>query len=264
MRAGAAMRELSLRHPFTVQLACTDEPGRLTIRVVFLGVLSEAQVDDWVTHLDETFFALALAGGLGGVQFEPGLHEHPFDCEVRTDHSAPGTLIEWAVRDIHIAAEAVRVLANLCEFHMYDVPEHPIMLLDVQYAGLGRLSPTPEFPAAWPDCPFDVEEFPIEDEDFDVEIVLESPLLRDQVPALSGPLGAWLSTVVEGGFGGHPYDPARPGAQWNQKLSASAGRSIVLHVQQFYASPDALAALKNVLVAVHRAGVRIAQVVIAE
>lgn len=97
MRAGAAMRELSLRHRFTVQLACTDDRGRLTIRAVFLGVLSEAQVDDWVTYLDETFFALALAGGLGGTQFEPGLHDHPFDCEVRTDHSAPGTLIEWAM-----------------------------------------------------------------------------------------------------------------------------------------------------------------------
>lgn len=258
------MLELSLRHPFPVQLASAAEPDLLTIRAVFLGVLTDAQAEAWTQFLSDTFLSLARAGGLGGSAFAPQMREQPYDWTIDVEDSDPGTLIEWRVHGLQVAPEAVRVLANLFEAGMYKFAEHAIVLLAFDYRNLGHLSPTPGFAAAWSDCPFEVEEFSIEDENFDVEIVLESPITQDQVRALSGPVGAWLNTVAEGGFGGYPYDPVRPGAQWNEKLTSGAGRSIVLHLQQFYASPDALASLKNVLVATHRAGIRIEQVVIAE
>jgi hypothetical protein len=255
--------ELALGHPFVVQLTSSPEPGVMAMRAVFVGVLTDAQVLDWSRHLG-VFFALARVGGLGGSQTPPWAANSKFECAVQTDDSDPGTLVEWELSGIDVAPEALRILANLFESGVYKFVEPVFPLLTLEYGDAGRLPPRLGFPLEWPDCPFDVEEFPIENEDFDIEVVFQLPLPADLVPTVARPLGAWLAVLAEGGFGGPPYDPVKPGVESNEKLVSVASQSVIMHVQKFNASPEALSSLKNILMAIHHAGSRIERVVIAE
>lgn len=255
--------QLALGHPFPVEIGTSGEQGVLSVHIAFLAELSDANVEAWKDYLDQSFFGLVRAGGLGGSQFAPvTLHELPASIDV--EHADFGTLLVMRVWDVHVAPGALRVLANVIESGMYQLGEHAIVLVELQYAVPSPVQPTLDFPSAWPDCPFPVEEFPIEDGNFDVELVFEQHVSVDSLKLISEPIAAWLKTTMDGGFGGRPYDATKPGLEMNEKLFSTAGRSIILHVQNFNASPLALCSLQNVLMALHGGGARIESVVVAE
>lgn len=255
--------QLALGHSFPVEIGPSGERGVLSVHIAFLAELSDANVEAWKAYLDQSFFGLVRAGGLGGSQFAPViLHDLPASIDV--EHADFGTLLVVRVWDVHVAPGAFRVLANVIESGMYQFGEQAIVLVELQYPVPGPLQPALDFPSAWPDCPFPVEEFPIEDGNFDVEIVFEQHVRADSLKLISEPIAAWLKTTMDGGFGGRPYDASKPGLQMNEKLFSTAGKSVILHVQQFHASPTALCSLQNVLMAIHHAGVHIETVVIAE
>ena len=257
------MKELSTERIFPVTLQRNTKANELRMEIQFVGDMTEAQTEKWSLRFSETFLALIRAGGLGGAHHAPQMREALFDMAWNFAENEIGTLVDWVIPDVVVAPEALRILVNLAESAMYDF-ENVIFSLSLAYGPTPLTIESLGLPAAWPKCPFEVEEYPIESPDFDIELVLAKALTSERLRPLNDPIAAWFNTVQLSGFGGHPYAQWKPGLETNEKLSSQAGNSVILHVRSFYAQPDALSSLINILIAIHQGGEKIEAVIIGE
>lgn len=257
------MNELSTERIFPVTLLANTHANELRMEIQFVGDMTEAQTEQWSLRFSETFLALIRAGGLGGALHAPRLREALFEVTWNFAENDIGTLVDWVIPDVVVAPEAMRILVNLAESAMYDF-ENVIFSLSLAYGPTPLAIESLGLPAEWPECPFEVEEYSIESNDFDIEVVLAKPLTGERVRPLIDPIATWFNTVKFCGFGGHPYAQWKPGLETNEKLISTAGSSLIFHVRAFYARLDSLSSLINVLIAIDQAGEKIESVVIGE
>lgn len=257
------MSELSTKRFFPVTLRSNSVADELRMEFQFVGEIKDGQWEKWLQRLSETFLALARAGGLGGKRHAPRIRDTFFDNEWHAGENEIGTMAVWAIQDLVVAPEALRVLVNLAESAMYDF-ENILFSLDIFYGSAPLEIESIGLPAQWMECPFEVEEYFPYLPDFDIELVLAKPFTRERVHSLCDPVDAWFNTVKFGGFGGHPYAQWKPGLEINEKLVSIAGKVLVLHIHEFYAQPDAMSSLINVLIALNGQGEEIHSVVIGE
>jgi len=257
------MNELSTERFFPVTLLANTCANELRMEIQFVGDMTEAQTEKWSLRFSETFLALTRAGGLGGARHAPRLREALFDMAWNFAENDIGTLVDWVIPDVVVAPEALRILVNLAESAMYDF-ENVIFSFSLSYGPTPLAIESLGLPAEWPQCPFEVEEYPLESRDFDIEVVLAKALTGERVRPLIDPIAAWFNTVKLSGFGGHPYAQWKPGLETNEKLTSAAGNALIFHVQEFYAQPDALSSLINVLIAINQGGEKIEAVIIGE
>lgn len=257
------MSELSTKRFFPVTLRSNSVADELRMEFQFVGEIEDGQWEKWLQRLSETFLALARAGGLGGQLYAPRIRDTLFDIEWHAGENEIGTMAVWIVQDLIVVPEALRVLVNLAESAMYDF-ENVLFSLDVFYGSAPLEIESTGLPAQWMECPFEVEEYLPYLRDFDIELVLAKPFTRERVHSLCNPVDAWFNTVKLGGFGGHPYAQWKPGLEINERLVSIAGKVLVLHIHEFYAQPDAMSSLINVLIALNGQGEEIHSVIIGE
>lgn len=254
--------ELSTKRPFPVVIEPHTEPGVLDFTIVFVNTVLEAKLVQWGTYLSEAFLALVAAGGLGGSRHEPEVTASLDRMEWWVADLEEVNAACWSAPNLRIDPGALRVLANLVEGGMYAL-ECPVYALHVRYDQVTVAVDDLDFPSVWPHLPFDVEEYPIESRNFNVEAVFET-LTATELVALLKAAVSWFETVTHGGFGGHPYAQWKNGLETNQSYYSFTATSVLFHIREFYAHPDALASLINLLMAATRDGPRIEQVIVAE
>ena len=125
-------------------------------------------------------------GAWGGAVDAPRIREALFDYEWYFEENEIGKLIEWVIQDLMVAPEALRILVNLAESAMYDF-ENVIFSLSLSYGPTPLAIESLGLPAEWPECPFEVEEYPLESRDFDIEVVLAKALTGERIRPLTDP-----------------------------------------------------------------------------
>ncbi len=197
------------------------------------------------------FSSLAETGAFSGYQIPP------WESTMKLSHmiSTQGNELRFYAESCYLADEALIVLAHMLLAAHESTPIEYIKILSSQQRDHKILKLASKdkatYPRAYPHLPFVLSNQEPEGGGYSFLIDLEKPLEQRHEAYLNRALGAWVDTVLNGGFSAFPTDPKRCYVEPDEKEVTTYENKVEWAVFKLLADQASLDGLINLLIAFH-------------